>query len=77
MPNSDTTCTPSHRFEFDEKMIEAQHIVNDNVVKIKVDESVKVYHVLLENNEWRWMIANGLLAETLDPKDIVSRFFNV
>jgi signal transduction histidine kinase len=52
-------------------MNEARQIDNENVIKYHADKQTKMYHILLENDEWRWMIASGLYAETLDPKDSI------
>ena len=74
-PNVDTICTLFHRFEIDGTQIEAQHIKNDQSLKIQDRDAIEVvkttkpttvYHVLLENS-WRWMVVHNLYAESLDP----------
>jgi hypothetical protein len=39
----------------------------EDIIHDETKTSTKLYHILLENNEWRWININGILAETLHP----------
>jgi hypothetical protein len=68
IPNKDTICTTEHAFLINDKQIKALDLINGkNITKLEVKEVTPIYHVLLENKEWRWMIANNLPSETMIP----------
>jgi len=69
LPYRDLLCTPSHLFLVNQKESLASQLVNGKtIVKQLLLKPTRVYHILMKNKKWLWLHAQGLSAETLNPK---------
>ena len=77
VPNEDTWLTGEHCVLYNRKMVKSKNLVNGtSVQKIKMEQQ-EVYNLLLEGLNAGEMIANGMIAETLDPKSIFVKILTV
>ena len=77
VPNDDTWLTGEHCVLYNRKMVKSKNLVNGtSVQKIKMEQQ-EVYNILLEGLNAGDMIANGMIAETLDPKSIFVKILTV
>ena len=76
MPNKDTYITKNHKVLYKGKMTEAKNILNSNVCECVYDGST-LYNILLEGDEEGKMVVNGMIVETLDPKNNVAKLYNI
>ena len=67
-PNRPIICTKYHRFEINGVQMEAGDLINNqSIYQYRLNARSKIYHILLEDNEYLWMQVSGVLAESLDP----------
>ena len=76
VPNIDTYVTKEHKIFYNRKMIKVKHLVNEKTIIRKKMRKDVVYNVLLEGDTSGRMIANGLIAETLDPSSPMVKLLN-
>ena len=77
VPNEDTWLTGEHCVLYNRKMVKAKNLVNgSNIQKVNMEQE-EVYNLLLEGETSGEMIANGMIAETLDPKSIFVKILSV
>ena len=77
-PNRPIICTKYHRFEINGVQSEAGDLINNqSIYQYRLNTRSKIYHILLEDNEYLWMQVSGVLAESLDPTMVYkdSKFF--
>ena len=70
VPNEDTCLTGEHCVLYNRKMVKSKNLINGSSVQKLNMERQEVYNLLLEGETSGDMIANNLIAETLDPKSI-------
>jgi hypothetical protein len=62
------TVSEKHMININNEVKLAKDWINgEDIIHDETKTSTKLYHILLENNEWRWININGILAETLHP----------
>ena len=77
VPNEDTWLTGEHCVLYNRKMVKARNLVNGTSIQKVNMEQQEVYNLLLEGETSGEMIANNLIAETLDPKSIFVKILSV
>ena len=77
VPNEDTYMTGEHCVFYNNKMVKAKDLVNNTTILKIYAEHQEVYNLVLEGVTSGKMIANNLIAETLDPKSMIVKILNV
>ena len=77
VPNEDTWLTGEHCVLYNRKMVKSKDLVNGSSVQKVNLEQKEVYNLLLEGLNAGEMTANGMIAETLDPKSIFVKILTV
>ena len=77
VPNEDTWLTGEHCVLYNRKMEKSKNLVNGTSVQKVNMEQQEVYNLLLEGLNAGEMTANGMIAETLDPKSIFVKILTV
>jgi len=65
------------RFPPNNKMVKAKDLVNNTTILKIYTEHQEVYNLVLEGGTSGKMIANNLIAETLDPKSMIVKILTV
>ena len=69
--------TGEHCVFYNNKMVKAKDLVNNTTILKIYAEHQEVYNLVLEGVTSGKMIANNLIAETLDPKSMIVKILNV
>lgn len=79
MPNKDTYISKEHKVLHNGKMIEAKQLLNLNVENVEKEKynGETLYNILLEGDDEGKMIVNGMIVETLNPKNNVAKLYTI
>ena len=77
MPFEDTRVTKEHKILYKGKMIESKKLVNGKSIVYEKYNGNILYNILLEGDEEGKMIVNGMIVETLSPKNNIAKLYKI
>ena len=79
MPNKETFISQEHKVLHKGKMIEAKELLNLNVENVEKHKynGETLYNILLEGDDEGKMVVNGMIVETLNPKNNIAKLYEI
>ena len=71
-PSADTTMSKEHKLLYNEQMIEAGQLINENIYKVKYNGEI-LYNILME--DYSQVVVNNLICETLHPDNLIAKLY--